>query len=71
MEYVIAHSFSQFQHERELPRLEARAQALEVRGAGALGPGALGDWVGKQAASSVRHTYSGVAKGGSEPNGGF
>lgn len=32
MEYVISHSFSQFQHERELPQLESRLQALEVGG---------------------------------------
>ena len=29
IEYVISHSFSQFQHERELPELEARLEAIE------------------------------------------
>ncbi len=30
MEYVIAHSFSQFQHERQLPQMTSRLKALEV-----------------------------------------
>ncbi|GAB4813622.1 hypothetical protein N2152v2_000668 [Parachlorella kessleri] len=30
MEYVIAHSFSQFQHERQLPQMTSRLKALEA-----------------------------------------
>ena len=30
MEYVIAHSFSQFQHEKQLPQMTSRLKALEV-----------------------------------------
>lgn len=30
MEYVISHSFSQFQHEKQLPQMESRLKALEV-----------------------------------------
>lgn len=30
MEYVISKSFSQFQHEHELPQLQSRLQAVEA-----------------------------------------